>query len=56
MAQSQNHPRGGCVAVDGGDGWHRERNQLGYHRLEQFHHVCEALAGFGLGTGGMSPG
>lgn len=54
MAESQHHPGGGCVAVDGGDGGHREGEELGHDPLiERGHHLAEAVEE--AGAGGLGP-
>lgn len=35
------------VAGDGGDRWHREREEIGDYILEECHHMAEEIDGFG---------
>ncbi|CAI0468662.1 unnamed protein product [Linum tenue] len=55
VAQREGEPGGGGVALDDGDGRHREGDQLGDDGAERVDHVVEPLGGLGSGPGGSGP-
>lgn len=56
MADREEEPGGGGVAVDGDDGGHGKGHDRRQDGLEGVHHELEAVGGGGGGSGGARPG